>query len=131
MRMFTEVGNRVYQHCTGAGKALLSQRPDDGVRALLARTGMPAKTENTITVPDVLLAELAQVRTRGYAIDNGEQELGVQCIAVPVSDGKTRMAISVSGPAARMTDELVERAIPLLTAAAADLVARLALRSTA
>lgn len=131
MRMFTEVGKRVYQHCTGAGKALLSQLPDDTVRAVLARTGMPAQTPRTITGPEALLVELAAVRARGYAVDDEEQELGVQCIAVPVRHGATRMAISVSGPATRMTTDLVARAVPLLTAAASDLVSRLALRSTA
>ena len=131
MRMFTEVGNRVYQHCTGAGKALLSQLPDDAVRAVLARTGMPARTPRTITSPDVLLAELAEVRAQGFAVDNEEQEIGVQCIAVPVRHGDTRMAISVSGPATRMTADLEARAVPLLNEAAGDLISRLALRSTA
>ena len=40
MRMFTEPGRRVPAHCTGVGKALLSQLPDEAVRELLARTGM-------------------------------------------------------------------------------------------
>ena len=44
MRMFTEVGRRVYPHCTGVGKALLMQLPNDAVLALLKRTGMPAST---------------------------------------------------------------------------------------
>lgn len=131
MRMFTEVGKRVFQHCTGAGKALLSQLPDDVVRAVLARTRMPAQTPRTITSPDALLAELAEVRARGYALDIEEQEIGVQCIAVPVRHRETRMAISVSGPATRMTADLEARAVPLLNAAAGDLVHRLALRSTA
>src|SRR6478672_8977941 len=42
MRMFTEPGRRVPAHCTGVGKALLSQLSDEAVRELLARTGMPA-----------------------------------------------------------------------------------------
>ncbi|MDN5861524.1 MAG: IclR family transcriptional regulator [Pseudonocardia sp.] len=130
MRMFTEVGKRVHQHCTGAGKALLSQLPDEDVRAILRRTGMPAKTPRTITNPDVLVAELAEIRARGFAVDGEEQELGVQCIAMPVRYAETRMAISVSGPATRMTAELVARAVPLLEAAAGDLLARLELRST-
>ena len=62
MRMFTEVGRRVLPHSTGVGKALLAQLPDDEVRALLARTGMPAATEKTITTPEGFLAALAQVR---------------------------------------------------------------------
>ncbi|MGO4747854.1 IclR family transcriptional regulator, partial [Streptomyces sp. 2MCAF27] len=51
MRMFTEVGRRVLPHTTGVGKALLADTPADEVRALLARTGMPAATQKTITTP--------------------------------------------------------------------------------
>jgi IclR family transcriptional regulator, acetate operon repressor len=117
MRMFTEVGRRVYAHCTGAGKALLSQLPDEHVRALLARTGMPAQTPHTLTQPDDLVAQLARIRRDGYALDEGEQEIGVRCVAVAVPGGPSGVALSVSGPAPRMTGELVERAVPLLRAA--------------
>ena len=84
MRMFTEVGRRVLPHSTGVGKALLAHTPADEVRALLARTGMPAATEKTITTPDGFLDALEQVRRAGYAVDDNEQEIGVRCLAVPV-----------------------------------------------
>lgn len=131
MRMFTEVGRRVAPHCTGVGKAVLTHLPDDQIRALLARTGMPAKTPQTITDPDELVAAVQQIRRDGYAIDEGEQELGVRCVAVPVPGERSRMAVSVSGPAPRMTPELVGRAIPLLTEASHVLAAELAERPSA
>src|SRR5471030_3156075 len=113
MRMFTEVGRRVLPHCTGVGKALLSALSDDQVRAILARTGMPAQTEHTITSPDALVAELALVRERGYAIDDAEQEPGVRCVAVPVpSRLPGNAAISVSGPSSRVTTERVAQIVP-------------------
>ena len=59
MRMFTEVGRFVMPHCTGVGKAIMSTMSDDEVTALLQRTGMPARTEHTITDIDAMLAELA------------------------------------------------------------------------
>ena len=131
MRMFTEVGRRVFAHCTGVGKALLSQLPDDDVRELLARTGMPAQTPHTITDPEVLLAELARIRVEGHAVDEGEQEVGVRCVAVPVRSALGTRAISVSGPAPRMTPELVARAVPLLREAGLRLSSELAEQSTA
>lgn len=127
VRMFTEVGRRVYAHCSGVGKALLSQLPTDAVRELLARTGMPSQTPNTITDPDELIAELAQIRRHGYALDEGEQEVGVRCVAVPVLGALTPLAISVSGPAPRMTEELVAGAVPLLNRAAQRLSAEILL----
>ena len=128
MRMFTEVGRHVALHCTGVGKALLTERTDEQVSALLARTGMPARTPRTITEPDKMLEELAAIRARGYSVDEGEQEIGVRCVAVTVPDTPTPTAISVSGPAARVTDDLVDDAVPLLHQAAQKLSAELSYR---
>jgi IclR family acetate operon transcriptional repressor len=121
MRMFTEVGRRVPLHSTGVGKALLAQKSDEAVTAILRRTGMPARTAQTLTDPAALLAELALIRERGYAVDDGEQEIGVRCIATIVPGAPAPTAISVSGPAARITDDLVAEAAPLLRQVAAAL----------
>ena len=118
MRTFTEVGRRVHAHNTGVGKAILAQLPDDMVRDIVGRVGMPTPTEKSIGDVDALLAELAAVRGRGYAIDDGEQELGVRCLAVAVPRAPSLTAVSVSGPAARVDDAFAERAIPVLHAAA-------------
>jgi IclR family acetate operon transcriptional repressor len=126
MRMFTEVGRRVLPHSTGVGKALLANVPDDEVRALLARTGMPAATEKTITTPDAFLAALADVRRLGYAVDDNEQEIGVRCLAVPVPDSPAPAAVSISGPAGRVTEEATQAIVPALHRIAAELSVTLA-----
>ena len=131
MRMFTEVGRQVYAHCTGVGKAVLSLLPDDQVRALLLRAGMPAQTSRTITDPDELVLALHGIRRDGFAVDEGEQEAGVRCVAVPVQAADFRMAVSVSGPDARMTPDLLARAVPLLTRASRELGLALAGRPPA
>lgn len=123
MRMFTEVGRRVYAHCTGVGKALLAELPEEEVRRIVGAAGMPARTERTITDLAVLLEELARVREQRYAVDDGEQELGVRCVAVGVP-GSPMSAVSVSGPASRVTPEAVQTVVPLLRAAAAGLAGR-------
>lgn len=118
MRMFTEVGRFVMPHCTGVGKAILSTLPDPEVRALLARTGMPPRTEHTITSPDAMVAALGAVRKQGYAVDDGEQELGVRCVAVPIRGLPFRAALSISGPSSRVTAEQVPRIAPDVQSAA-------------
>jgi len=118
MRMFTEVGRFVMPHCTGVGKAILSTLPDPDVRALLARTGMPPRTEHTITSPDAMVAALGTVRKQGYAVDDGEQELGVRCVAVPIRGLPFRAALSVSGPSSRVTVDQVPLIAPDIQAAA-------------
>ncbi|CAN5393696.1 IclR family transcriptional regulator [soil metagenome] len=127
MRMFTEVGRQVELHCSGVGKALLAQLDDEQVRSVVRRVGLPGYTPHTLTTESALFGELAEIRRNGYAIDREEKELGVRCVAVPVtSDVVSWMAVSVSGPLGRMTDETVARAVPLLRTAAHRLAAEMA-----
>ena len=101
LRMFAEVGRRVLPHSTAVGKVMLADRGD--AAAVLERTGLPRRTGHTITSVEAMLGELAAVRERGYAMDLGEEELGVHCLAVPVRDGDRVIAsMSVSGPAERI-----------------------------
>jgi IclR family transcriptional regulator, acetate operon repressor len=117
-RMFTEVGRRVQLHCTGVGKALLMQLPNDNVHALLKRAGMPASNENSLTTPEALIRDIELSRSRGYAVDEGEQEIGVRCF---VPDAPALTAISISGPAARLTLKSATKVTPLLKRVARDI----------
>jgi IclR family acetate operon transcriptional repressor len=130
MRMFTEVGRRAQVHCTAVGKAMLAQMPAEKVDGILRRSGMPAMTEHTITDRAQFARELALIRERGYAIDEGEQELGVRCVAVALPSNSTRAATSISGPLTRMTDTLIRSAVPLLTDTASALAEELDLLDT-
>lgn len=114
MRMFTEVGRRVDAHCTAVGKAVLAQLPDETVDQVLARAKMRPQTERSITSVEAMRAELATIREQGYAVDDGEQEVGVRCLAVAVPGAPANTAISISGPEARMSLISVDEVLPLL-----------------
>lgn len=114
MRMFTEIGRRVHTHASGVGKAILSQLADSDVETVIARAGMPTPTANTIGSVEALMRDLSEIRSLGYAIDDGEQEIGVRCFAVPVPGMPTPTAISVSGPVTRVDEAFKDRAVPLL-----------------
>jgi len=118
MRMFTEVGRRVLPHAAGVGKATLSTLPDEQVLEIIRRTGLPAYTASTLTSEQALLADLHETRRRGFAIDDGEQEVGVRCIAVPIPGSLPPAAVSISGPAARITDQKSPELIDSLQQAA-------------
>lgn len=118
MRMFTEVGRRAHVHNTGVGKAMLAQLPDETVRGIVARAGMPTPTVHSHGTVQSLLTDLAAIRDRGYSIDEGEQETGVRCYAIAVPGAPAPTAISVSGPIARVDDAFGKRAIPMLREAA-------------
>lgn len=122
MRMFTEVGRRVELHCTGVGKALLSQLPESDVRGVVRRVGLPVYTASTLSTQEELFERLELSRRQGFVLDDEEQEAGVRCVAVPVvAASGSLMALSISGPLQRVTEEFVGRAVPLLLAASARL----------
>lgn len=119
----SQVGMRLPAYATGLGKALLSDLPDEEVvrRVTSSPSPMQRFTAATITDLDDLLADLAAVRDRGYARDNGEYTEGVFCIAVPIRShsGDAVAAMSVSVPHVRVTPETEQRMIDVLLTQAA------------
>ena len=114
VRMFTELGNRVPLHSTGCGKVLLAYQPESVITSIIAQTGLPRYTETTITDAGQLQQELELIRQQGYAMDNGEQEEGVRCLAVPVYGprGKVVAALSISGPSSRLDSRHIPTLLP-------------------
>lgn len=97
------VGRRTPLHTTSTGKVLLASMPDEERERALARP-LDATTERSLTDPEQLRAQLAQVVSRGYAQTLEELEDGLNAVAAPVrrTDGTVVAALSVSGPAFRM-----------------------------
>jgi DNA-binding IclR family transcriptional regulator len=124
VRMSSSLGSRAPAHCTSVGKALLAFQPLDLVQQVVGQ-GLKRFTPNTITDSDLLLAELASIRTRGYAIDDEEIEVGLRCIAAPIRDhtGQVVAAISVAAPVQRMTKKQVQSTIPSVVSVA-DAISR-------
>jgi DNA-binding IclR family transcriptional regulator len=102
--MSSRVGGRSPSHCTGLGKAMLAHMDEELVGKHFTEYGFRQFTEATITNLSDFLDELRLIRTRGYAMDEGEHEVGVRCIAVPIFDlnGKAIAAVSISGPTERL-----------------------------
>ncbi|MBN2123658.1 MAG: IclR family transcriptional regulator [Deltaproteobacteria bacterium] len=109
VQLFTRGGAIVPLYTTGVGKTILSQWPESEVEEYVKRTTRIQYTPNTMTERETLLAELARIRTQGYAVDNEELEMGVRCVAAPVFDhlGKAVYAISVSGTSRRITPDRI------------------------
>lgn len=94
-------GSRDPLHSTALGKAIAAELPDDRVREILDRAGLPERTPTTITTFGAYRDELARVRELGYAVDNGENDADVRGVAVPILTPGLPAAISLSAPAAR------------------------------
>ncbi|MEX3957532.1 IclR family transcriptional regulator C-terminal domain-containing protein [Trinickia sp. EG282A] len=106
-------------HCTGQGKAILSRLAPEERDALLKAITYDALTPHTITDRRRLQIELAITAARGYAIDDEEIVTGVRCVAAPILDpaGKVRGALSVAGPAYRLSVARLELLGPELAEA--------------
>ena len=115
------VGSRVPVHSSALGKAILASLPDVEVAVHLPRR-LQRNTPNTITDQDAFLRELDVVRARGYALDDEEFMEGVRCVAVPVlatSGHDVRAALSLAGPAFRLTRDRATGQVEALKRAAA------------
>jgi IclR family transcriptional regulator, acetate operon repressor len=133
LRVASRTGSALAANCTASGKALLAELPEAQVAAIFAgQDELAGLTSRSITSCSRLLAELRQVRARGYAVNVEESEEGVASVAVAVPgprpgqpDRPRRQgpaaALAVSGPVSRMTDRAVERIAAELRERAAEL----------
>ncbi len=107
LRLDLNVGSSAPAYCTGLGKAILAFLPPTELELYLDKVELKAFTPLTITDKDCLTNELKLIRGKGYSVDNEELASGLRCVAAPVFNHKgfPKYAISIAGPAARMTDE--------------------------
>jgi DNA-binding IclR family transcriptional regulator len=99
----TGTSNPVY--CTSMGKAMLAFQPPEVIEQIVSKIRFVRYTHKTIGTRDALMKALERVRRRGYAIDDQEIEIGVRCVGAPIFDENRQAiaAVSVSGPASRIT----------------------------
>ena len=106
IRLTSTIGGRNPAYCTAIGKLLLgySIHSLGDLEAWLGDTVLSARTEKTLTTPEALFAEIKASAERGYGLDDQENEVGINCIALPVflEPGRgVSGAVSVSGLAYR------------------------------
>jgi IclR family transcriptional regulator, KDG regulon repressor len=116
IRLNTSIGRRTTPHTTGVGKALLAFSPPGTLERYLSEASLAPKTENSITTPERLRAELKRTRERGYAVDDQEDKPHIRCIAAPIlgTRGHALAAVSISVPDSRHTLRSLERWLPEL-----------------
>jgi DNA-binding IclR family transcriptional regulator len=126
IRMASMVGRIFPAHSTALGKAMLAYLPTEQVEEIIRRHGLPQRTPNTITDPGRLFEELSLIRTRGFSIDNVENEEGIRCVGAPVFDhtGAVAGAVSISGSVATISLERARRELGPLVREAAERISR-------
>lgn len=124
------IGLRVPAYCTALGKILLADLPLDLLEEYVRNRTFKSFTSSTITSPNKLIQHLTRVREQGFALDEGELEDSVRCIAAPVRDdnGKVIAAAGVAGPSMRLTPEKLASLVEPVMAMAADISWQLGFR---
>jgi DNA-binding IclR family transcriptional regulator len=109
-------------HLTSSGKAVAAFNQAVAEAAIAA--GFVPKTGRSIRTREQFLRCLAETRERGYAYSVGEDEPGLASVAAPVLDrtGIARAAISVAGPASRVSDAQISQVARRVKAAASQLM---------
>ena len=98
IRMVSKVGSRIPLYCSGVGKAIAADLDEAQIKALWENSSIQKLTPHTITDYAQFLKKIEEVRKKGYALDDEENELGVRCIAVSIPDyrNKPKYAFSIS-----------------------------------
>lgn len=118
-------GSTVVLHATATGRAWLAALSDEEALALVEASGFevperfgPQKVRNR----EQLLTELGRSRQLGYALSSEETEPGMRAVATAIP-GRNRSpgSLSVAGPIVRLSDEAIERIVPQIKAAAAEI----------
>lgn len=117
-----ETGSQVPMHCTTQGKAILAFMPEEERRRVLEKNGLRPYTPQAIHSLEVLEHQLEEVRQRGYAVERGEFNTGLQSVGAPVFDssGKARYAISIVSAMRGSAWREFDQAVKLVTEAAAS-----------
>jgi IclR family transcriptional regulator, acetate operon repressor len=128
LRSTVQIALRDRIHCTALGKAVLAVMSPASATAVLGETELVAVTPNTVVDIPALLRELATIRTRGYAVDDEENEVGSRCVAAAIVDaaGRPVAALSISAPTARMQPKTLDRTGRQVAQAAEQLGSQLA-----
>jgi len=109
VRVVSRLGLHMPTHATAAGKVLVAFESEEDLRKRFSGE-LKSYTKNTFRTVEELFRDLEAVRERGYATDLEEFEEGLRCVASPIRDYTRKVigALSVSGPAHRLSDEKIQ-----------------------
>lgn len=102
-KIVTRLGNTSPAHCTAIGQVLLAGLPEEEVAGIIQERGLKRYTKKTITSEAGLRKRLAEVRTRGYAVVDGEYKSELCAVAAPIRDhnGTVVAAVMCALPSVR------------------------------
>jgi len=125
VEMFSSAGKVGPAYCTGVGKAMLAYLAEEQLERAIAQQSFYRFTDRTITTRSALLAELAAIRKRGFAVDDEEHERGIICVAVPILTdlGHLLGGLSITTLRGQKDFDELEKLVPTMQTTAARIAA--------
>jgi DNA-binding IclR family transcriptional regulator len=96
-------------HARASGKLLLAMAPDSELDRYLDQHPLTKRTPNTKTSRSALIRELAEIRQNWVSREREEYEIGLSCVAVPLGNAPSMLALGISAPAQRLDHRLEEQ----------------------
>lgn len=122
------IGSRLPAYCSALGRVLLAGMPPQDALARVRGMRRVALTPQTICSVSRVAELVERCREEGYATNDGELEIGVRSMAVPMRDRQEQVvaAISIAVRVERMgMGEFRDAFLPMLNRARDTLAARL------
>ncbi|MEU5784642.1 IclR family transcriptional regulator [Micromonospora lupini] len=123
VKLPSRIGRAVSIYASAVGKTILAHLPREERDRLLSHVVFERFTDTTFTDHDALDAELAHIRERGWAVDNGEHDAYVLCVAAPIRDSRGQVIAAVSITAIEVIASLdqLKSNLPLLLETASQI----------
>lgn len=123
VRLSYERGSRLSLNAGASAWILLAWLPEEYVRQLIDTQALHTYTPNTLTTADEIITRLAQIRSDGYSVAQGEVDADAAAIAAPIFDaqGEVVAGLSLVTLRSRMTPERLDEVVTKLVSSAAQL----------
>lgn len=128
LKVVAPLGHRIPPFAGSVAKAILATLPGKEAAVLVRARRLPRFTEHSLVTADHYLAELADVRRVGYALEDEEYLSGVCAVSAAIVDGSGRAVatLSVAAVRSRTSDERMGALGPLVADSARTVSRRLA-----
>lgn len=109
VKFSVSTGSRAPLYVGASYRSILAYLEDEKINYLLQEEKLKSYTANTMTNPMEIKQELEKIKTKGWAISEGEYTEDVIAIGVPLfKNEKVIGSITVSGPNYRMTERKID-----------------------
>ena len=120
------IGERTNLNTSGAGKAIAAYLNDEELHLVLSK-GLKKITDNSIYEEKKFLDHLSLIRKQGYSLDDGEDDISLRCLGMPIfmNGGALFGSISISTTKENLPMDRLTQYLGILRVTAEDISVRL------